>query len=257
MYSKSGSVATFLVAGLLAGCGGGSSDTVSQDSIARAEGVYSGTVSNGLSADLAFNAIVLPSDQVWVISGPKGSDGIDYVSNLLIGDGTSTSGSFSAANARLYGTSGMIGAAVMSASYVTGKSLSGTITSVSRSQSFAGTTLVNSAYSYKTPPSLAEISGSWTGNTLDGSSGSISITSGGQLSGSMSGCAINGTIQPYFAGNNVFEVKLQFGSAPCAYAGASASGIAVSYALGGGKRQLILGGETQNKLAATVFLATR
>jgi hypothetical protein len=56
---------------------------------------------------------------------------------------------------------------------------------------------------------------------------------------SSKGCAFSGTITPRASGKNVYDVSLKFGAAPCALANQTATGVAVTYLLTNGKRQLI------------------
>jgi len=108
--------------------------------------------------------------------------------------------------------------------------------------------LISTTYSYGKPAVIADVAGSWTGNTLGStSSTTLTISNSGALSGNSSGRLISGSIIPRASGKSVFDMALAFGSAPCALPGQSARGIALSYLLTSGKRQFILAGVTPSR----------
>lgn len=91
---------TYMLTFLLAGCGGGGGSGTARVPIVparMAEGVYSGTISNGKS----HNALVLENDQVYVMYGTMVKGSL-MVSGFIQGNGKSNNGSFSASDMRDY-----------------------------------------------------------------------------------------------------------------------------------------------------------
>jgi len=105
---------------------------------------------------------------------------------------------------------------------------------------FNGGPIPTSTYDYTAPGSLSTVTGIWPINLTSGETASINISTTGALGGASSkGCAFSGTITPRASGKNVYDVSLKFGAAPCALANQTATGVAVTYLLTNGKRQLI------------------
>jgi hypothetical protein len=90
-----------------------------------------------------------------------------------------------------------------------------------------------------------------------GASVTANIASTGAFTTSSSGCLSTGTLTPRASGKNVFDLSVTFGAAPCVLANQTASGIAVSYLLSNGTRQLILAGTNSSNTVGTAVFGTR
>lgn len=153
---------------ILAGCGGGGSSISSGggggggggNTTGQAQGVYSGTSSNGYS----FDTIVLPNDKIYAIYGTTSGNAL-LLFGLISGQGTSVSGSYTASVTDFFYT-GATNNASLTASYVPGSSLNGTLTENGTNITFTGTSLPASSFNYNTPASLSAISGTCFGPVL-------------------------------------------------------------------------------------------
>jgi hypothetical protein len=202
------------------GCGGGDSIPPSV-AASSAEGLYSGTTTTGRNV----TGLVLDDGTYYVLYSPVGSS--TAIAGVVQGTGTSNAGTFSSGNTRDFNLEGLgVLSATVSASYVAGQSLNGTV-----SYSVGGTTSFSSTYNadYETVPSLAAIAGTFTGQVASSAgaeNATVTISSAGAISGSgASGCAVSGSASPRARGN-VFNASLTFGGAPCLFANQTLSGIA-------------------------------
>lgn len=245
--------AALLAAAALTGCGGGGSQGASGSPTATAEGVYQGTTSTGLS----FDALILGDGSVWSIYGNQFNGGLQ-VTGLFTGSGSSTSTTYLATTEDYPAPGSSAIAGTLDATYVAGSTLSGTITESGQTTSISGAVPVASTYDYLTPATSTAVSGTWSGNLLDGETATISVSSSGSLSGTSSrGCTFTGSITPRPGGKNVYNVTLSFGGSPCFAAGTSANGIALLYPVSGGLTQLIAAAVDTNGASATAFFAQR
>ncbi len=257
MYKNA--VVLIAIAVLIAGCGGGGSNTSSSDSTrtppvtpGQAQGVYMGTSSNGYT----FESIILPNDKYYAIYGTV-SGNVLSVYGMMTGQGTSKSGTYTADITDFY-YNGTKYTGSLSASYVVGSSLNGTITETggAGTVTFTGAPMPSSQFNYNAAATLSHVTGTWAGEFLDGTSGVVSINSDGTFAGSNSGCSFTGTISPDSSGKNFFNVSVTFGGSPCLLPGQTASGIAVESLLSDGvTRQLLFGGTYSTY--GTLFIAQR
>ena len=244
---------------VLAGCGGGGSSMSSGgagtggggNTSGQAQGVYSGITSNGYS----FDTIVLPNDKIYAIYGTT-SGNVLLLFGLISGQGTSGSGSYTASVSDFFYT-GATNSGSLTASYVPGSSLNGTLTENGTAITFTGASLPASSFNYNTPASLSAISGTWTGTLLDGMTTTVTINSNGTVSGSSSGCSFSGTVAADSSNKNFFDVSLTFGGSPCALPNQTVSGVRVEYLLSDGVTHQLLSAGTSGSSAGTVFVATR
>src|ERR1700722_4139094 len=200
---------------ILSGCGGGGSSINSGgaggdggNTSGQAQGVYSGTSSNGYS----FDTIVLPNDKVYAIYGTTSGNTL-LLFGLISGQGTSSNGSYTASVTDFFYT-GTANSGSLSASYVPGSSLNGTLTESGTNITFTGMALPASSFDYNAPASLSAISGTWTGTLLDGMTTTVTINSNGTVSGSSSGCSFSGAVAADSSSKNFFDVSLTFGGSP-------------------------------------------
>ena len=239
---------------VLVGCGavgGGNNPGGSSMYAGHAQGVYSGTTSNGFF----FQSIVLPNDKFYEIYGTLNGN-LYSASGMVAGQGASGNGTYNA-NVTDYQYTGQTMLDTVTASVVPDTSIGGTLIpngSIS-GVAFTGTSLPLSSFSYDAPASVGNISGSWTGTQLDGTSTTLTIDSStGAIKGTASGCAFTGTATPDSSNKNFYDVSLTFGGAPCVLLNQKISGVAVSSLLPDGvTRQMWIAG-TQSASTGTVFL---
>jgi hypothetical protein len=246
-----------LLAMWLGGCGGGggsaTTSTATPTITGTAEGVYTGTISNGRS----FDGIVLENGTYYMLYGTT-TAGALYVSGIATGSGTSNNGSFTSSNLRDYYYNGAIYTGSASASYGVNNNFSGSLTDGGVALTFTSSTPSSSTYVYNVAANLTDISGAWTLTDLQGYIISMTVASNGAFTAtSSSGCAFSGSLTPRASGKNVFDLALTFGAAPCALAGQTASGIGIDYLLTGGLRQFIIGGTNSGLTAGTAAFGTR
>lgn len=211
----------------LAACGGGGDDDGAPPATGRsaAEGAYVGSITGSPPLN-AFEMLVLEDGSYWTIYGYQTSSTF-YIGGFVQGSGTAANGQFSSSNARDFASAPAASGSV-TASYVPGSSISGTLrTAGGASASFSGTTNTT-PYNYHQPATLSDITGNWNMQTLSGESTFVTIGANGTVSAiSFGGCSFNGTVQPRASGKNVFNVNLTFGPLPCVLPGQAASGIAI------------------------------
>jgi hypothetical protein len=251
---------TFVLAGFLAGCGvvgsgnnnnsGGGTNT---GDTGQAQGLYSGTTSSGSF----FESLVLPNDKYYEVYGTLIGN-LYSVSGIVSGQGISGSGTYTAnVNELQYTGQSFIDS--LAASDTPGSSFGGTLIQSGKSTgvTFSGTAPPASSFSFNSPAAIADITGSWTGTQLDGTSTTVNINSTAMISGSASGCQYTGTVVPDTS-KNFFLVSMQFGGLPCALPNQFATGVAVVSLLPDGVTQqlwwVLL---TDSNSQGTAFLAQR
>jgi len=247
---------TTLLALTLGACGGGGGGGGNSSSSAPAPSVLQGVYQGTLSTGTAENSIVLEDGTFWNIYGVL-SGATLLVQGVATGTSNANNGTFtmsftdfpalgatpvSGQGSGIYSASGLIG--MMVENSVTG--------------TFNLTAPVQATYNYGTVAAISSISGSWSGYLLDGETSTISILADGTLSGTSSlGCAFSGTATPRPSGKNIFNVSLTFGAAPCLFPSQTTTGIGITYPLGNGKNQLIVGQTVSGQTKATAFFAVR
>ena len=243
----------------LAGCGGGGGGGgngggggASAAPSGTAEGAYFGTLSDGRQ----HYSLVLENGQFYTLYGSSSAN-IFAVNGFLQGNGNSNNGSFSATDVKDAAANGSVSAATLSASYVAGSSLNGSLTEGANVVTFTGTPIPNTVYVYNAAASLSSITGTWNLTSLRGFPVTLNIAAAGTFTATSSGCAFTGTIKPRSSGKNVFDVNLTYGAAPCILAGASLSGIAISYTIGTGQQELAIAAIDQARTGTSAFFGAR
>ncbi len=246
---------------LLVACGGGGGGTATTPAptpVAKAEGVYSGTIVSGGVAG-AFHSIVLEDDSIWAIYGVAGTGGSLLVAGFVAATGTSSNGSFNVTGKDYGYTSGVLNT-TLAGTYVPGVSVTGTA-SAGAGSTFSGTTAALTGYNYNTPATVSSIVGTWTGSNLFSQAVTVAVTSAGTFTGTTAGtCTFTGTVTPRATGKNIFNVTLQQSSSVAACgtaAGLSAQGIGVASTLSSGKMQLIIPLVNADKTIGTVAFVTK
>jgi hypothetical protein len=250
---------------LIACGGGGSSPTTpttlttpatTSSTAGQAQGVYDGTTS---TSGETFEAIVLPNDKFYALYGTTVGN-VFIISGMVEGQGASGSSTYSAPSVTDFYYTGSPTNGSITASYVPGVSLRGTLTepsSVPPVTTFSGAAIPSSEFNYNTTASLSAISGAWTGALLDNVAATVTINSNGSLSGSSSGCSFSGTVVADSSNKNFFDVTLTYGGSPCLLPNQTASGIGVDYLLSDGVTSQLLAAVNTGTSAGNVFVATR
>jgi len=224
---------------LLLGCGGGGEEaavTAPVVTYPSAEGVYIGNIARGASSE--FQALVLPNGDMWSFYGYDDGS-VFYVDGFAQGNGSSNNGLFTA-TLKDFGYLPAI-PGTMSAAYNTAdKTISGTSTYMGRTFAFGGGAAPESFYQYDISAVLSEVVGQWNTMSTEGGLVTVDISATGVLTLSEAGCTGTGTITPNASGKNVFDISVTFGPAPCFIPNATATGIAMSYPLATGQRQVII-----------------
>lgn len=244
------------VALILVGCGTGyntsSGGNGAGNYAGQAQGVYSGTI----SSEYTFWTMALPNDKFYAIYGTVSGNTL-FPTGLVTGQGTSGNGTYTASVSDFLDT-GAIKSGSVSATYVGGISLNGTLTEDGTATTFNGTAVPNSSFTYNTLASLAHITGgTWPGTLLDGMTTTLTITSNGAVSGASSGCSFSGTVAVDNSNKNFFDISLTFGPSPCSLPNQTASGVAVEYLLSDGLTRQLLAAVTSGTTFGTVFEAER
>lgn len=257
-----------ILAASLAACGGGGGDDngttptpvtttptptpTPTPTVAAAEGAYIGTFGNGREHD----TVVLENDQFYTIYGRTVSAGF-AVEGFLQGNGKSNNGSFSATDVVDSTTTTILPAATLTATYSPGASLNGTLVEGGTSVSFTSAGISTSVFNYGAAPSLASLAGTWQLTSLRGTSNTFTVASTGAFTAVSGSCSFAGTFAPRASGKNIFDVNMTFGGAPCTLAGLSIKGIAISYLLTNGQRQLIVAGLDAGRTNSAAFFGVR
>jgi hypothetical protein len=218
----------------------------------QAQGVFSGTSSDGSS----FQSIILPNDTFYAIYGTT-SGNVLYISGMMTGQGASNNGKYTA-TVTDFTNSGTTLTGSVAATYVTGTSISGTVSESGNSNvSFSGTVASTSSFNYTSAALLSDISGTWTGTLMDGSTAIVNIDASGTFSGSDSGCSFSGSMTPDSSGKNFFDISLTYGASPCLSPNQTQAGIGVDYLLSDGVTHQLLAGVASGTSFGTVFVANR
>jgi hypothetical protein len=235
----------------MTGCGGGSGGTRTEGSVdssstaGEAQGVYSGTSQGGNT----FEAIVLPNDKFYALHGIT-SGGTFFMDGMMAGQGASDHGTF---KATVTDYTSLPISGTLTATYVPGTSIAGTITGAGISMPFTAT--VMPSFNFNTAAHISDITGNWTAMLMDATSAVGTITSDGNFSAITAGCTISGKFTPDTA-KNFFNVSLTFGASPCLLPNQTANGAAVYYPVPNGTtHQLVMAGVSGS--FGTAIVATR
>ncbi len=213
----------FLGVALLSACGGGAATTpaTTPATSSPAQGLWVGSTSTNRSV----TSRVLGDGSYYMVYSPVGNP--NAIAGVVQGAGTASNGKFTSSNAVDFNFEGQgVNAVGMSVNYSSKSSFNGTLTYTA-----GGAADLTSAYNaaFETKPTLASITGTFTGQaaafTGAAANATLTVSAAGALSGDASGCAISGSVSPRNDGN-AYNVSLQFGAAPCVFANQSLSGVA-------------------------------
>jgi hypothetical protein len=237
---------------VLTACGGGGGGTTPAANTATAEGVYSGSVSNGNS----FDGIVLEDGSYYVLAGPRTVAGLAVI-DLLQGSGVSSNGIFSSLNLKGFWANGSVASGSISSTYAA-NSFAGTVIENGVSRTFSGAHPAASSYVYNNAANLANITGAWTLADMQGGSVAMTITPTGSFTASgTGGCVFSGTFSPRASGKNVFNFLGNLGVGCALPSGTTFSGIAIEYLLPNATRQFVVAGVDVARLNGTALFGVR
>ncbi|MDQ2821187.1 MAG: hypothetical protein M3Y65_12470 [Pseudomonadota bacterium] len=225
---------------------------VATPSIGSAEGAYIGTLSDGREQD----TIVLENDQFFTIYGHTVSAGF-AVEGFLQGNGKSNNGSYSATDVVDSNTTTLRTGAAVTATYAPGVKLNGSLVESGSTVSFTSAPISSAVFNYSAAPSLASLAGTWQLTSLRGFPNTFTVAATGAFTATSSGCTFSGTFVPRASGKNIFDASMTFGAAPCVLPNQSIKGIAITYLLTNGQRQLIVAGLDAGRTNSAAFFGAR
>lgn len=212
-----------------------------------AQGMYAGKLT---ASGRLFNSLVLENGQYWGFYG-TGTSGALAPTGFVQGNGSSSAGTFSAADLKDFGPN-PASQGSLTAQYASLASLNGTITVPNTSLPFSGAGIAEATYRYNTPANLAELKGS---QRMAGTLGHhvMEVSADGTFSATTALCTYSGKFSPRATGKNVFDVSWTFGAGTCPLQGQSATGVAFSYAAAaGGTRGLIVAATNAARTTGTM-----
>ncbi|SAL02169.1 hypothetical protein AWB78_06286 [Caballeronia calidae] len=209
---------------VIAGCGGGGSDSNPATPPApvanAAQGLYAGTDANSN----AVGGAVLDTGAFYFVYANTNTN----ASGLVQGTASASHGTFQSDDARTFDISGK-GASdtPILSGYNEKNSLQGAIyTSAAKQNSIRFNVLYDGTY--EQPISLSTIAGTYSGSagsTKGGEAATFAIGQDGAIRGAgLSGCTFGGTASPH-GNKNVLDASITFGPAPCVYPGATLTGV--------------------------------
>lgn len=230
------------------------------------EGAWSGSyeigTDQGAPDEGDSRLLVLGNGEYWFFYGDELPGGF-AVHGFVQGSGVSASGKFSSANARDFFGILPVPAGTLEASYTT-QALLGAARFPGWTTGFSAMPVPASTYDYAAPASLPDIVGLWPMRLLDGTPVDVSIQPDGSLSGEDSSnfggpkCSFIGAVAPRLAAENVFDVQLQFGPAPCTLPNQVVTGVGITYTIAGtAVRQFLLAGVDGIRAQGTALFGTR
>jgi hypothetical protein len=218
------------------GTGTGSGGTFSNST---AENVYGGSLSGGSFG--SFVLAVLEDGSFWQFYG-RGTPATLDMAGFVEGTGTSTTSTFTSADAMDFGLVPAV-AATVTATYTSAPSITGSVAEGVQAIDFSGGPVAGSTYSYSSPANLAMLANSWTVHTMTGVSTTLTFDATGAITATDTvGCTFTGNATPRASGKNVFDVRIVMGAAPCPVPGTTLVGIAlVMPQTGGAGTTLLIG----------------
>jgi hypothetical protein len=235
----------------LASCGGGgSSSAPPPPDLGKAEGLWNGTTGSGRS----FSGLVLDDGTYWFLYTAVGNNTV--LGGAVQGNGTSSSGKFTSSNGMDFNLEGLgINAFTLAGTYTAKSQLGGTLTYTP-----SGTNTFTSTYDtgYDMTPSLATIVGTYSGEAVTANSGpesaSVTIASGGAITGtSAGGCSFMGTASPRAKGN-VYDVSVTFNGGVCTNGTSTVTGVAYFIAA---QKQLVSTALNSGRTNGFLFLGVK
>lgn len=215
--------AALAIATLLTACGGGgggSSAISSTSATNESQGLWTGSTSTGRTA----TGLVLSDGTYYVLYSTVSN--ANLIAGVVQGTASASGGSLTSTNMRDFNfESGSVTSGILSGSYRTKQSLSGT---ASYTSGGSGTFTTTYDPDYEKTPTLSAIAGTYSGSVVLSAgvqSTSLTISSSGAISSTSNGCTTSGTVSPRTDGN-AYDVTIRFSTYPCYFANQSFSGVA-------------------------------
>jgi hypothetical protein len=251
-------------AALIAACGGGGGGDNDQGSgggppnppPVGGTNVLAGGWSGSAGAGESAQVFVLADGSTWVFT--KSADEVPQ--EMFFGGLALNSGSLSSTGMRAFDYDARTASgASASGSYVVGSSMAFTVTldGASSGTAISLSSVGPTDYNPAQAASLAAIAGPWGGNFRPSETGVLAVASDGRIENFTTslGCSGFGTLTPR-ANENVFDLSLTLGPAPCAAPNAVATGTA--YVVGSGSTaRIYLGVKTADGLQGASFIGRR
>jgi len=233
------------------GGGGGSNGPATTSANAAQQGLYAGSTSSTVAS--SFRLLVLDGGSVWAIYGADANSGLIDASFINGTLGFSANNAVSSDDLRDFG-SGPSEGGNLRGTFDGASLISGTVGYSDGSDTFAVSQTNSSIYDYNTPAQVSDLAGVWSVKLDTGETGSLNFSNTGVLGGTASsGCTFTGQATPRPSGKNVFNVTVTFTGAACYLPGRTASGIAITYAVTGGRQLVVAVNESSRQLGVTAF----
>lgn len=240
---------------LVLACGGGGGDSPGSRPPSAAQGLWTGSTTSGRT----LTGLVFGDGTYYAFYSPVGiAAGVAGVIQGSSGTGAGVWSSTDGVDFNLETDTPSVLAATMSASFVTKKSFSGTLTYASG----AKTTFVTAYDStYEVAPTLAALAGSYAGQaglSTGVKTAAVTVAAGGAVTGTVtidntSNCAFSGTATPR-TDDNAYDVALLLGASPCPVPNQRVAGIAYFNAA---TKKLYVAAPNAARTDAVLFLGTK
>jgi hypothetical protein len=193
-------------------------DEISSPSAGTAEGVWSGSASNGSSLAL----VILENGETWGLYGANETAG-DLYAGAFYGQSTGTGNTFTASGSDFYFNNWSVTSGTVKGTVVQKSTINATT-----SQNLSVDLKYESIY--EIPASLKAVAGSYkvTGISAKGSAtdAPMTITAAGLVTVEGTTCSASGNVAPRASGKNVYNISMTFIGTNCALGnGGTASGI--------------------------------
>jgi hypothetical protein len=234
----------------VSGCGGGDGfdPAPPPPAVGTAEGLWNGTTGDGRT----FSGLVLDDGTYWFLYSAAGNSAV--FGGAIQGNGSSSAGSFVSSTGLDFNFEGAgILPFTMAGTYTAKSKLSGTLTYAASVKSFTSTYDTD----YDLTPSVSSISGTYTGEAITVNTGpataTVTVQSGGAISGASNGCSYTGMATPRVKGN-VYDITVTFTGGNCDNGTDTVTGVAYYVTA---KRELIGTALNGGRTNGFIFSGTR
>jgi hypothetical protein len=221
--------AAMVAAIALTACGGGGgaagtgSSTTTPGPSSAAQGLWKGTAGTAPN-DRTLTNLVFGDGSYYLIYSAAGVP--NSIAGVIQGTGAVSGAKFTSSNTKDFDFEGSaVSDATLSVDFTTKNSFNGSIVYAGGTSSFTS----NYSTAFETKPTLAAITGTFSGNIAPvigaAQAATLTVSAAGALTGDASGCALSGSISPRNDGN-AYNVSLKFGASPCMFANQTLSGLA-------------------------------
>ncbi len=227
--------------------------------VVGAAGLYVGTITTPTISTGAGEMFIANDGKYFLAVGNYNSTtNTTTYSGMITGTGSSASNLFSSNNGVDIFSTPILVNDVVSATFVTLSSFTGTLTENSVNYSLNLT--APPGYSFNSTPSQASITGTYALTLISKSALatiSVPINATGQFNGTTSsGCAITGSATPMTTGENAYNFSISFGPSPCDNPSTTQSGSGVLRTTSLGS-QLVAGIFNSNRTSGALLIGTK